>query len=101
MPLSPVSVTAAMAADKFHFIFSFRTPCTIQMNDGVHTVKTKIHILNFRKWDNCCILPNENINTVIITGIYGCDIERVLFQGISGRNGEISKIAVRTASRRG
>jgi len=48
-------------------------------------LKQKIHILNFRKWDNCCIVPNKKINTVIITGIYGCEIERVLFQGISGK----------------
>ena len=98
--MSPVSVTAAMAADKFNYIISFGTACTIQMNDGVHTVK-KIHILNFRKRDNCCIVPNEKINTVIITGIYGCEIEGFLFQGISGGTEEIPKTAVRTASLRG
>jgi len=46
-------------------------------------------------------VPNEKTNTVIITGIYGCEIEQVPFQGISGGTGEIPKTAVRTASLRG
>ena len=41
--MSSVSVTAAMAADKFHCIISFGTPCIIQINDGLHTVKKHVH----------------------------------------------------------
>ena len=64
-------------------------------------LRQKTHILYFCKMDNCRIVPNEKTNTVIITGIYGCEIEQVPFQGISGGTGEIPKIAVRTASLRG
>jgi phage baseplate assembly protein W len=50
---------------------------------------------------NCCVVPNEKTNTAIITGMYGCEIERVLFQGISRRTEEIIKTAVRTTRLRG
>jgi len=39
--MSPASLTAAIAANKFHCIIYFGTPCIIQMNDGVHRIKTK------------------------------------------------------------